>query len=280
MAFKTVVTVFRSETADTDHLRAATDLARREDGHLHVLALGTERVLPGAYYAGANAVALQGLMEQAMAEAAEAEAAATRILKAETDVSWDVIAAVAQFGGLAEILARRAAIADLTVLPKPYGESRGNEDVALTETALFATRTPVLILPEGMQTCPAARRIMIGWNRSSEALAAIRAALPLLIRAESVEILIVDPPEHDPDRSDPGGALAEMLARHGARANISVAARTMPRISDVMLRHAVDRNVDLVVMGAYGHSRFREAILGGATRNMLENAKVAVLMAH
>ena len=77
-----------------------------------------------------------------------------------------------------------------------------------------------------------------------------------------------------------GPAFAEMLARHGVRADISVLAKTMPRISDVLCRHVRDVGADVVVMGGYGHSRFREAILGGATRNMLEMAEVPVLMAH
>ena len=64
------------------------------------------------------------------------------------------------------------------------------------------------------------------------------------------------------------------------KTEISVLARTMPRVSEVLNRHVIDRDADMVVMGAYGHSRFREAILGGATRHMLEMAKVPVLMAH
>ena len=70
------------------------------------------------------------------------------------------------------------------------------------------------------------------------------------------------------------------LVRHGVHAEVSVLARSLPRISDVLARHIWDQNADMLVMGAYGHSRFREAILGGATRNMLEKAEVPVLMAH
>jgi nucleotide-binding universal stress UspA family protein len=74
--------------------------------------------------------------------------------------------------------------------------------------------------------------------------------------------------------------LSQLLARHGVRAEVSVLARTLPRASEVLCRHATDINADMVVMGAYGHSRFREAILGGATRNMLEIADLPVFMAH
>jgi nucleotide-binding universal stress UspA family protein len=71
-----------------------------------------------------------------------------------------------------------------------------------------------------------------------------------------------------------------MLVRHGVKAEVSVLARTMPRVSDVLVRHVRDQNADSLVMGAYGHSRFREAILGGATRDMLEMAQVPVFLAH
>ena len=93
-------------------------------------------------------------------------------------------------------------------------------------------------------------------------------------------IAVIDPPQHGPERSDPGGMLCQMLVRHGVKAEVSVLARTLPRISDILARHVRDQNADLLVMGAYGHSRLREAILGGATRNMLEQTEIPVLMAH
>jgi nucleotide-binding universal stress UspA family protein len=139
---------------------------------------------------------------------------------------------------------------------------------------------PVLVLPQGQPIPEEPGRIVVAWNRSPEALAAIRAALPLLIRAKAVDIAIIDPDDYGPERSDPGGALAQWLARHGVRAEISVLARTLPRVSEVLIRHLRDRQADLLVMGAYGHSRFREAILGGATRELLETAPVPVLMAR
>jgi nucleotide-binding universal stress UspA family protein len=71
-----------------------------------------------------------------------------------------------------------------------------------------------------------------------------------------------------------------MLVRHGVRAEVVVLAKTAPRVSDTLARHVLDQDADLLVMGAYGHSRFREFLLGGATRDMLEHAAVPVLMAH
>jgi nucleotide-binding universal stress UspA family protein len=121
---------------------------------------------------------------------------------------------------------------------------------------------------------------VIAWNEGREAMNAIRAALPLLKAAECVDIAVVDPAPTAPDRSDPGGLLCQMLVRHGVKAEVSVLARSMTRVADVLKRHLRDRDADLLVMGAYGHSRLREALMGGATRDMLEEAEVPVLLAH
>ncbi|WP_297341387.1 universal stress protein, partial [Pseudophaeobacter sp.] len=101
-----------------------------------------------------------------------------------------------------------------------------------------------------------------------------------LTAADLVRIVVIDPPQHGPERSDPGGMLAQMLARQGVKCEIDVLSKTMPRVSDILIRHAADTDAGMIVMGAYGHSRFREAILGGATRNMLENATVPIFLAH
>ena len=121
---------------------------------------------------------------------------------------------------------------------------------------------------------------MIGWNESGEAINAIRAAMPLITGADAVHVVVIDPPQHGPNRSDPGGQVSQYLARHGAKVEIDVLSKTLPRVSDVLLRHADDMKADMLVMGAYGHSRFREAVFGGATRDMLEQTDLPVFMAH
>ncbi|WP_370159027.1 universal stress protein, partial [Salipiger bermudensis] len=150
----------------------------------------------------------------------------------------------------------------------------------VTEGALFEGQTPVLVVPDTVTPTATPSRVVIGWNESNEALRAVRASLPLLKSAENVHVVVIDPPQHGPNRSDPGGALSQFLARHGVRTEIDVLSKTMPRVSDVLCRHVQDLDADMIVMGAYGHSRFREAILGGATRNMLEQAEVPVFLAH
>jgi nucleotide-binding universal stress UspA family protein len=150
----------------------------------------------------------------------------------------------------------------------------------VVEGALFEGQVPVMICPDNGKVPTTPERVVVAWNESNESLRAARASLPILKAASAVHVVVIDPPAHGPNRSDPGGMLSQFLARHGVKAEIDVLSKTMPRVSDVLMRHAADVNADLVVMGAYGHSRFREAIMGGATRNMLEQAKIAVLMAH
>ena len=282
MACKTLLSIVtRQENPKVvqETLDAAVAIARRFDAHLDVLALGLDQTQVGYFYAGASAMIYQETLERAQTEAEEMEALVRKRLGAE-DVRWSVDRAVAQLGGMSALISQRARFSDMVVLGRPYGHGRGPAEEAVIEAALFEGRVPVLVLPDGMATPPAFDRAVVAWNQSPEALAAIRKALPMLQKAAMVDITIIDPPAHGPERSDPGGMLSQWLVRHGVRAEVTVLARTLPRVSDVLMRHVRDRDADLLVMGAYGHSRFREAILGGATRDLLESAEVAVLMAH
>ncbi|MFD1913333.1 universal stress protein [Halodurantibacterium flavum] len=278
MAYKTLLTVLTREADVAPTLSAAADVAQRMDAHLEVLCLGLDRTQVGFYYAGASAVVFQETLARAQEDAKALDKAARDWLGRQT-LRWGVETAVTQVGALTDIVSLRARFSDLVIQPKPYGEDKALEDEAVVEAALFAGGAPVLVMPAEM---PAAfgKRILVAWNQSAEAMVAIRRALPLLKEADLVNVAIIDPPQHGPERSDPGGALCQMLARHGVRTEVSVLARTMPRISDVIIRHGRDIGADMVVMGAYGHSRLRQAILGGATRNMLENTDLPVFMAH
>lgn len=279
MGYKSLLTVATDQTALAPLLESAVAIAAREDAHLDVLCLGLDRTQVGYYYGGGAALVYQETVDRAQQEAERVETEAKAFLEKQT-LRWGTEAAIAQIGSIVNPVGMRARFSDLVILPRPYGEGRGLEDEAILEAALFDGRVPVLVVPEAGVGVGLGRRIVLAWNQSDEALAAAHKALPFLTRAEAVNITIIDPPQHGPERSDPGGALSQLLTRHGVRAEVSVLARTTSRISDVLTRHALDQNADLIVMGAYGHSRFREAILGGATRNMLEHSEVAVLLAH
>lgn len=279
MSFKTLTTIVCDETADIHALNAAVALARSNGAHLDVICLGLDRTQPGFYYTGTNAMVLQDNLQFALAESERIEAVIQQHLHAE-DISWAVRPMTAQMAGLTPQLSSILRFSDLVVLPRPYGDGRGHEHEEILEAALFSCRVPVLVMPDGATLPDHIGRIVVAWNESNEALGAVRSALPILAAADSVNITIIDPPQHGPDRSDPGGALCQMLSRHGVAVEVSVLAKTMPRVSDVLCRHLNDQDAQLLVMGAYGHSRLRQSIMGGATRNMLEMAELPVLMAH
>jgi nucleotide-binding universal stress UspA family protein len=281
MAYKSLLTVATSAEGLLPTVSAAAAIAQTMDAHLDALALGIDRTQIGYSYVGSGAVVIAAAMDRAEAEARDASAALKSAIDAQPPTLRTAVdSVVTHLGAVTDIVAARARYADLVVLPLPYGETRGVEDEAIAEAALFQGMAPVLIVPpSGLKTAEP-KRIVVAWDQSREALVAARRAMPFLKRAELVQIVVIDPPPHGPERSDPGALLCQLLVRHGVRAEVSVLARTLPRVSDVLARFVRDTDADLLVMGAYGHSRFREAILGGATRDMLEHAEGPVFLAH
>lgn len=279
MAFKSLVTFLASEAEMDLALPAAQDFALRHDAHLTVVTMGIEMVAAGGFYMGASPMLITEALGRAQATAEALEGRAAARLRGAA-LRWATEPAIAPFGGIASLVGSRARHADLVIQARPYGRTALPVQEAAVEAALFEGQAAVLVVPEAGLGPAFGRHITVAWNESDEALAAVRRALPLLVAADQVTVVVVDPPPHGPERSDPGGRLTQWLARHGARAEVAVLARTLPRVSDVLLRHMTDTDSSLLVMGAYGHSRLREAILGGATRNVLQNAERPVFLAH
>ncbi len=279
MEYPTIATFLHARSGMGKAFEAALDLARRFDSHLRVIAPGIDRTDPGFYYAGAHAIALRENVDLAKSEIENLRNTVSARLAPEV-VRHDLESRLVQLPALGDYLAERVRLCDLGVLASPYGKTCGQEDVIALESVLFLARAPVYVMPAGGKSNPTPRRVLVAWNESDEALHAVRAALPFLRAADLVDIVIVDPPRHAGGRSDPGGALASYLTRHGVQLEISILARTEPGIASILTRRAEETGADLVVMGAYGHTRMREAIIGGATRNMLENSTVPLFMAH
>lgn len=279
MSYASIATFLSSDTEAELVLPAVTEFTRARDAHLAVTTLGIDAVPAGGFYMGASPMLLTEALGRAQETAQGLADRANRILQGDT-LRWSVEPAIAPFGGLVSTVAPRARYADLVIQARPYGKGALPTQEAVLEAALFEGRAPVLMVPETGLGARFGRRVVLAWNQSDEALEAARRALPLLVAAESVTVAIVDPPAHGPERSDPGGMLTQWLARHGVRAEVAVLARTLPRVSDVLMRHMTDADASLLVMGAYGHSRLREAILGGATRNVLQNSAWPVFLAH
>jgi nucleotide-binding universal stress UspA family protein len=278
MAYKSIFTVVSDEGASTSVVDQAVVLAEAQDAHLDVMCLGVDRSQTSYYEVGVNAAILQVAIEQAHAKASALQEIVEKKL-ANSGVRWSTTIAVATSPDAGHPVTRAARFADIAVVPLPYGETQSHEDITIVEELLFNASCPTLCVPTGTSHMMP-KDVVIGWNESAEALRAIRASLPFLKAAKSVHIAVIDPPAHGPERSDPGGSLAVLLARHGVNCDIQVMARSGGSVQDVLARHVRETGAELLVMGGYGHSRFREAILGGATRHMLEHSEVPVLMAH
>ena len=148
------------------------------------------------------------------------------------------------------------------------------------EVALLAGR-PILVIPYAGTFANIGRRVLVGWDASREATRAVNDAMPLLAGAASVTVISVDPKQRGDGHGDiPGADIALHLARHGVSAEIENAVSGGIGIGNALLSRASDLAADLLVMGAYGHSRVHELLLGGATRTVLASMTLPVLMAH
>lgn len=254
-------------------------LAREWHSHLDVLCLGQDPVRPGTLAADAPAELIRAAIERAQAEAVRLrDTIEARIDPMREDVSVEALST--WFTGLGPAVADLGRYADLAILPGHSGDSLGALSRRLTETILFSARAPVLWVPPSAPEHPSFDKIVVAWNGSLEALHAVRLALPLLRSASVVDVVIVDPPADTPERSDPGGRVSLMLSRHGIQNTIRVIEHDVSRVSTALCDYVADKGFDLVVMGAYGHSRIREAVLGGATRHMLAEATFPLLLSR
>lgn len=279
MNYRTLMTVALQADGNQMQLEAAAALAGRLDAHLDVLCLGVDQIQMGYFFTGADAMLMQTTMEQARDHADAVRAAVDSQLEGRS-LRWSSRSVVSQIGALTEVVAGQARYTDLVILPMPYAPDGATEDEAILEAALFSADAPVLVLPESGLPDPFPGSAMIGWNGGDEALRAVRAALPFLKQCTSVDIVVVDPPRRPVDQAQPGLALSQMLDRHGVKSTLTELPAESRSVSEVLLDHAEINSCGMIVAGAYGHSRFREAILGGATRDFLSKAKVPILMTH
>lgn len=273
----TIATIITPETRTKGCLDAAVALASALDAHLDVTILAVTAPDSGPLYMGAEVNLITTQIQAANEDREEMETWLAGQMQGEL-LRWSQTSATVQGMGLATYLTRHLRFADLVVLPQI--DRHGDVIASLIEGCLFGAGRPVLMVPPGAPLPRPDGRVIMAWNDGDEALNAARAAMPFLQAAALTEICIVDPPHHAPDRSDPGGALAQYLQRRGAKAEVSVMARTEDSIATILVRHANERGADLLVAGAYGKSRLREAIFGGTTRRLLLEADLPVLFAR
>jgi nucleotide-binding universal stress UspA family protein len=173
-----------------------------------------------------------------------------------------------------EVVALRARLTDLVVIGRPnYPE---HDTSAIAETALFDSGRPVLLVPADAAVT-LSNRMAILWNGSAQAARAVGDALPLLLKAESVAVISADDRENSIEPS--AAELVDHLKLHGVRAEVRDLQHDGTAAAS-LLKAAIESAAGLIVMGAYGHSRFRELVLGGVTRHMMSQSTVPVLMAR
>ncbi|MBI5130936.1 MAG: universal stress protein [Rhodopseudomonas palustris] len=167
---------------------------------------------------------------------------------------------------------------DLSVIMQSDPDN-GDNDI-LIEQVLFDSGRPVLIVPYIQKTPVKLDRVVCGWDGSRAATRAINDARPFLRRAGAVELLIVRDHKVRDDNELRGIEMANHLARHGIKLDIKMITAPDIGVAGSILSHVADSSADLLVMGGYGHSRLREFVLGGVTREMLSSMTVPVLMSH
>lgn len=175
-------------------------------------------------------------------------------------------------------LERRLRYCDLSILGQYDPDTSHNPmNSSLVEDVLLGGGGPALIVPRNARSAEIDRRVLIAWNGSVEARRAVRDALPLLKRAESVQVAVFTP---DAQGDEPGVSLQRFLKRHGVQVGLITQKATNRDSDDALLTVLDDMKADLMVMGCYGHSRFQETILGGVTRAVLRSMPVPVFMSH
>jgi nucleotide-binding universal stress UspA family protein len=180
--------------------------------------------------------------------------------------------------GAAELFGRLARRFDLSVAAQSQPNKAVSEDL-LIEAALFQSGRPLIVVPYIQKAGLSLGRVLAAWDGGQTAARAIGDALPFLKRAKAVEIIIVATSRSRQDETS-GTDMARHLARHDVKVEIKRIVADDVDVANMILSHAADSDVDFIVMGGYGHSRLREFILGGATRGILQQMTLPVLMSH
>ena len=278
MSIKTILAVIGTETGDDD-LKLATSLCETEGLHLSVLIVEIAPAPPVGEFA---AMVSDGWIQdrQAGQTRLDDRAAAVTARLAGTSVSADVSTAYPELAWADEVVGRRARYADLTIV----AAGLMGDDVLGARTiegAMFSSGQPLMIVPAGATVTMSPRRVLLAWDAGIEASRAMHAALDLLSGADVVHLTLIDPVEGEERHgAEPGADAATYLARRGAKVSVDRLPSGGKSIATVLRQHAIDVAADLIVMGAYGHSRLRQRMFGGTTKSMLEDATIPVLFAR
>lgn len=276
MAFKTILNVLDEHPKEED-LQIAMKLGGEVNAHVSAFLITLARIPTGRY----ETLSPSWLdVRERKLKKLEDRVSMVRERFATAGLSFDVDSLYAEVAGPAYDIGERAIYADLVVAgPGIFGHDELKSQVV--SGGLFQARRPVLFVPPGANVTLRPKTILLAWDSRPSAAHAAREGLELMQMAQSVHVTMVDPVAASRVSGDePGADVATYLARHG----INVTVETLPSsghfVTGTLLRHALDVNADMIVMGAYGHSKLLELILGGVTKSMLKEANLPILMAH
>ena len=268
---KSILLHIHDDKGQEARLQAALDLARSMSGHLVCL-----QVTPYSSYIASDPFGgvfiLPDVLEQLTAQE-EAARARIETRLAREGIAYDWLHAQ---GDIAQVIVEQARLVDLVVLSRALETPKPRLPLPLVGDVALHARTPVLAVPPESKGFAAAGAMLVAWNGSAEAAAALKASLPLLRQAARVDIVAI---EEAPSDFPPTDACV-YLARHGIKAEIHQRPRAQRDIGDLLIEAAQEFGSACVVMGAYGHSRVREYLLGGVTRQMLVECPIPLLLAH
>ncbi|OJF92758.1 universal stress protein [Pararhizobium antarcticum] len=277
MSYKSILAIVGVDQ-DARDLQVAVELCRELDAHLSVV---VAQLAPPPPMGDAGIIATVWL-EQSRAEQDRLEADVVRLnmLLSQTGISFSAEGMFGPMANAGDDLGERARYSDLTIIGAALKFDPDLKSRAV-DGCLFNSARPILLMPETGTASLRPKTVMIAWDSSLEAARAVGAALDLIIQAETVHVVLVDPKAATRENGEePGADIARYLARYSDAVSIDRIPSMGRPVAEVLQQHAADISAGVVVMGAYGHSRIRERIFGGATRSMIEGVAVPVFMVH
>ena len=256
----------------------AVSVAAALDAHVTGIAFAYDPIVPVA----STGYIPPEVIETQQRDSEEAAKAAMSRFSAAADragVTAEPTMLAASFAGAGEQFGQIARRFDLAIVGQAEPDRGGSVEELIAESVLFESGRPVIMVPYIQKAPLKLDRVMACWDGSRQAARAIADAMPLLERAGLVEVVIVTNERGKKDEI-PGADMGQHLARHGLKVDIKRISEGSIDIADALLSHAADFSADFVVMGGYGHSRLREFVLGGVTRNILRSMTAPVLMSH
>jgi len=185
---------------------------------------------------------------------------------------------IEETGDVAELVVRHARYRDLTILGQVDPDRRTVDgELSVPDLVGLNSGKPILMVPYAGSFATLGERVLVAWNDSAQAARAVDDALPLLKKAKKVTILTVSPSNAENIATD---GIVGHLDRHGISVETERLVAGGSEVSDLLLSRAADETIDLVVMGLYSHSRLRERLFGGVSREVLRHMTVPVFMAH